>query len=83
MYSGLPIEFFSQRYAGDIAQRQQSNEGIAETLIAHLAPMALNLAMLFFYFFVMLQYSPLLTVIGLFTAVLNLAVTQYVSGKQH
>ena len=78
----LPIEFFSQRYAGDIAQRQQSNEGIAETLIAHLAPMALNLAMLFFYFFVMLQYSPLLTVIGLFTAVLNLAVTQYVSGKR-
>ena len=78
----LPIEFFSQRYAGDIAQRQQSNEGIAETLIAHLAPMALNLAMLFFYFFVMLQYSPLLTVIGLFTAVLNLAVTQDVSGKR-
>lgn len=78
----LPMEFFSQRYAGDIAQRQQSNEGIAETLIAHLAPMALNLAMLFFYFFVMLQYSPLLTVIGLFTAVLNLAVTQYVSGKR-
>lgn len=78
----LPIEFFSQRYAGDIAQRQQSNEGIAETLIAHLAPMALNLAMLFFYFFVMLQYSPLLTVIGLFTAVLNLVVTQYVSGKR-
>lgn len=78
----LPIEFFSQRYAGDIAQRQQSNEGIAETLIAHLAPMALNLAMLFFYFFVMLQYSPLLTVIGLFTAVLNFAVTQYVSGKR-
>lgn len=30
----------------------------------------------------MLQYSPLLTVIGLFTAVLNLAVTQYVSGKR-
>ena len=78
----LPLEFFYQRYAGDIAQRQQSNEGIAETLIAHLAPMALNLAMLFFYFFVMLQYSPLLTVIGLFTAVLNLAVTQYVSGKR-
>lgn len=78
----LPIEFFSQRYAGDIAQRQQSNEGIAETLIAHLAPMALNLAMLFFYFFVMLQYSPLLTVVGLFTAVLNLAVTQYVSGRR-
>lgn len=78
----LPIEFFSQRYAGDIAQRQQSNESIAETLISQLAPMALNLVMMIFYFFVMLQYSPLLTVIGLVTAVLNLGVTQYVSKKR-
>lgn len=78
----LPIEFFSGRYPGDIAQRQQSNESIAETLIAHLAPMALNLVMMFFYFFVMLQYSPILTIVGLLTAALNLAVTQYVSGKR-
>lgn len=78
----LPVEFFSQRYAGDIAQRQQSNEGIAETLIAHMAPMALNLAMMFFYFFVMLQYSPLLTAIGVLTAALNLAVTQFASRKR-
>lgn len=78
----LPIEFFSQRYAGDIAQRQQSNEGIAETLIVHLAPMALNFGMMLFYLFVMLRYSPLLTAIGLLTAALNLAVTQYVSGKR-
>lgn len=54
-------------------QRQQSNEGIAETLIAHLAPMALNLAMLFF-IFVMLQYCHSRSLL-LFTAVLNLAVT--------
>lgn len=78
----LPIEFFSQRYAGDIAQRQQSNESIAETLIAHLTPMALNLAMMFFYFFVMLRYSPLLTVIGLLAAAFNLAVTQHLAGRR-
>lgn len=78
----LPVEFFSQRYAGDIAQRQQSNEGIAETLISQLAPVALNLGMMVFYFCIMLRYSPLLTAIGLTTAALNLFVTQYVSQKR-
>lgn len=78
----LPVEFFSQRYAGDIAERQQSNEGIAETLISQLGPVAMNLVMMFFYLFIMLKYSPLLTAIGLLTAVLNLFVTQYVSQKR-
>lgn len=78
----LPVEFFSQRYAGDIAERQQSNEGIAETLIAHLAPVALNLGMMIFYFCIMLGYSPLLTAIGLLTAAFNLFVTQLVSKKR-
>ena len=78
----LPVEFFSQRYVGDIAQRQQSNEGIAETLIAQLGPVALNLGMMVFYLCLMLRYSPLLTTIGLLTAVLNLFVTQYVSQKR-
>lgn len=78
----LPVEFFSQRYAGDIAQRQQSNESIAETLISQLAPLALNLGMMIFYLFIMLKYSPRLTVIGLVTAALNLFVTQYVSQKR-
>lgn len=78
----LPVEFFSQRYAGDVAQRQQSNESIAETLISQLAPVALNLGMMVFYFCIMLRYSPVLTVIGLVTAALNLFVTQYVSQKR-
>ena len=78
----LPVEFFSQRYAGDIAERQQSNEGIAGTLVSQFGPVAMNLFMMFFYLFVMLKYSPLLTAIGLLTAILNLFVTQYVSQKR-
>ena len=54
----LPVEFFSQRYAGDIAQRQQSNEMIAETLISQLGPLALNLGVMAFYFCLMIRYSP-------------------------
>ena len=34
----LPVEFFSQRMAGDVAQRQDSNESIAATLVKDLDP---------------------------------------------
>lgn len=32
----LPVSFFAQRYVGDIASRQGSNEGIAFSLVAKL-----------------------------------------------
>ena len=61
----LPMEFFSQRMAGDIASRQTSNEGIAASLMNQLAPVLLNLIMLIFYLLVMLRYSLVLTGVGI------------------
>lgn len=78
----LPMEFFSQRMVGDIAMRQSSNEGIAETLISQLAPVILNLGMLVFYLAVMLKYSPLLTAVGLGAAVINMFVARKISEKR-
>lgn len=78
----LPIEFFSQRFAGDIANRQSSNEKIAQTLVGELAPVFLHLSMTVFYLSVMLSYSHLLTVIGLITVAVNLFVTQYMAKKR-
>lgn len=78
----LPMEFFSQRMAGDIAMRQSTNEGIASSLIKQLAPVFLNLAMLVFYLLVMLQYSVLLTVVGLACVILNLVVSQIITKKR-
>lgn len=78
----LPVEFFTQRYAGDIALRQQSNEGISETLISELGPVLIDFVMMVFYLCIMLRYSVLLTCIGLVTALLNLFVTQYISQKR-
>jgi NHLM bacteriocin system ABC transporter peptidase/ATP-binding protein len=78
----LPMEFFSQRMAGDIAARQGSNEGIAETLIAQLAPVLLNTAMLVFYLAVMINYSLLLTVVGLAATFLNMWVARIISQKR-
>lgn len=78
----LPVEFFSQRYAGDIARRQQSNESVAQILIGELAPVGLNVGMLVFYLAVMLHYSPVLTAIGMAATVCNLFVTRYTARKR-
>jgi len=78
----LPMEFFSQRMAGDIAARQASNEGIAETLIAQLAPVLLNIGMLIFYLMVMLRYSLLLTCVGLASTFLNILVARRIAQKR-
>jgi ABC-type bacteriocin/lantibiotic exporter with double-glycine peptidase domain len=78
----LPMDFFSQRMAGDIASRQASNETIAETLIAQLAPVLLNIGMLIFYLTVMLRYNPLLTCVGLVTAFLNILVARRIARKR-
>ena len=68
----LPIEFFTQRYVGDIVQRQSLNEHITTTLIRILAPYAVNVALLVVYIVVMAQYSVLLTIVGISAVALNL-----------
>lgn len=78
----LPLDFFSQRMAGDIAGRQRINQGIASTFINTLAPMVLDTAMLIFYLVVMLRYSPLLTAIGLVSMFINFFVSYYISKKR-
>ncbi|WMJ83970.1 NHLP family bacteriocin export ABC transporter peptidase/permease/ATPase subunit [Oscillospiraceae bacterium LTW-04] len=78
----LPMEFFAQRMAGDIATRQNSNEGIAAFLMNQLAPVLLNLIMLIFYLTVMLKYSLLLSAVGIITVLLNSIVAQIISNKR-
>ena len=78
----LPLEFFSQRMAGDILQRQGTNAAIAGTLVNTFAPLLLNTVMMLFYLTVMLRYSVALTLVGLVTIVLNLAVSRLISAKR-
>ncbi len=78
----MPMEFFSQRMAGDILQRQGTNASIASTLVNTLTPLLLNTVMMVFYLVIMLRYSVLLTIIGLVTIVLNLFVSRLISAKR-
>jgi ABC-type bacteriocin/lantibiotic exporter with double-glycine peptidase domain len=78
----LPLEFFSQRMAGDIANRQNSNQGIALTLLRTMAPQALNIIMLVFYLIIMIRYSILLTLVGIITMAADLVTARFISAKR-
>ena len=78
----LPLEFFSQRMAGDILQRKETNASIAGTLVETVAPLGLETIMTIVYLVLMLRYSPFLTLIGLFSILLNLIVARYMSEKR-
>ena len=60
----LPIQFFDQRYAGDLAERVGHNDRVGEFLAGDLAETAFHLFSALFYLILLLLYSPLLTLIG-------------------
>lgn len=78
----MPMEFFSQRMAGDILQRKGSNASVASTLVNTFTPLLLNTVMMIFYLVIMLRYSVLLTIVGIVTIILNLLVSRIISAKR-
>ena len=78
----LPMEFFSQRLAGDIHSRAEMNASIAGTLVNTFAPLLLNTAMMVFYLVLMLTQSPILTLIGIVTLVLNAFMSRVISNRR-
>jgi ABC-type bacteriocin/lantibiotic exporter with double-glycine peptidase domain len=59
----LPMDFFSQRMAGDILSRQSSNASVASTFINTFTPLILKIGMAIFYLIVMFIYSVILSCI--------------------
>lgn len=78
----LPMNFFSQRLAGDLMMRQTDNGTIATALINTLAPLLLNTVMMVFYLVVMLRYSVTLSLIGITAIVANMLVSGAISRKR-
>ena len=78
----LPMDFFSQRYVGDLILRQKSNQNIAATLVQQLAPLAIQMMLLVLYLTFMIRYSLLLTLIGLGSMGLNIVLASYISTKR-
>lgn len=78
----LPMDFFAQRLTGDIQNRAAMNASIAGILVNTFAPLLLNSIMMIFYLFVMLKQSPLLTLIGISTLILNIVMARVISSKR-
>ena len=75
----MPMAFFSQRMAGDIQSRQNTNAGIANQFVNIFAPILLDAAMMIFYLVVMIRYSLILAVIGVFSIFINILLSHVIS----
>jgi len=78
----MPMEFFSQRMAGDIQQREGTNASIANSMVNTFAPLAINTAMMVFYLVVMIRYSWILTLVGIASILVNLFMSRIISKKR-
>ena len=78
----LPMEFYSQRWAGDIQQRKMANATLSEQVVNILAPMVIQTIMAVFYLVVMSRYSIVLSLVGLFSVISQLILSMYISRKR-
>ena len=78
----MPMEFFSQRMAGDIQSRQTSNAELASNLVNSFAPLALQTGMMIFYLAVMVRMSIPMTIVGLISVLINAGFSRYISEQR-
>ncbi len=75
----LPMSFFDQRYSGDLAERVENNNNVSVFLAGDLAETVLNILVAMFYLILLILYSPVLTIIGVCSVVINLALVKFSS----
>ena len=72
----LPMEFFQQRYVGELASRAQFNESVAQVLTGQAAAAVLDVAVALCYLLLLFQYNPALTLIGCTFSLINVLILQ-------
>jgi NHLM bacteriocin system ABC transporter peptidase/ATP-binding protein len=78
----LPLQFFTQRFPGEIASRVGINDRVAQLLSGELATTVLAAVMVAFYAALMARYDPVLAAIVVATAALNMAALRWVSQRR-
>lgn len=78
----LPMDFFAQRHAGDIATRVATNEQISRLLSGGIVTNALSLTSLIFFAAAMAAYDVLLTSIVVGTSLINLMALKMIGQKR-
>lgn len=74
----LPIEYFAQRFAGDLASRVQANSRVAQLLSGDLTTNAVSMIAVAFYAVIMLAYNVPLALIAIFLSLANLGALKLV-----
>ncbi len=75
---GLPMQFFTQRFAGDLARRVEANDRVAALLSGQLSTNLVNMVSVVFYGAVMLAYDVSLALIGMTLELLNMVAMKAV-----
>ncbi len=78
----LPIEFFNQRYPGEIANRVALNDRVADLLSNQLATNLISSVTVILYLMVMFVYDVPLTVMALSIMVINLVMLRMISNRR-
>ena len=78
----LPMDFFAQRHAGDIATRVGTNEQIARLLSGGIVTNALSLTSLIFFAAAMAAYDVLLTAIVVGMSLVNLVALKMIGQRR-
>lgn len=78
----LPLEFFTQRHAGDIASRVAANERIASLLSSGIASNALSLMSVLLFAAAMAVYDVPLAVLCVFISLLNVLLLRVVARRR-
>jgi len=78
----LPVEFYAQRFAGEISSRVGLNNQVAGMLSGTLARSAIDGVMAFFYAALMIVYDPVLTAIAILSVSINLVTLRWVSRQR-
>jgi NHLM bacteriocin system ABC transporter peptidase/ATP-binding protein len=78
----LRVGFYAQRYAGEIGQRLQLNEIVADVLSGRLARNAIDLLMVLLYAAVMLLYDVPLALTAIGAAAINLLALRWIARRR-
>ncbi|MBR1246066.1 NHLP family bacteriocin export ABC transporter peptidase/permease/ATPase subunit [Bradyrhizobium sp. AUGA SZCCT0169] len=78
----LPVEFFTQRHAGDISNRVGANEQIGRLLSSGVASNALNLTSIVFFAAAMAIYDLPLAIIGVSMTLANVLALKFIGGRR-
>lgn len=70
----LPMAFFHQRYAAEVASRVNFNESVAGVLSGSAATSVLDFFVAIFFLLLLFQYNVELTLIGIFFTTLDIAI---------